>query len=230
MRVLAMYSKYMDIVEYSVIGVEMRLLLYGLVFVRRQVWISFKDEGMYRYNMNASQDCSVARSSSSWIIPGISLFGIRSASEGPIMRNEMKLDYPIIPHSHLPSFSPRPAVNKNWQIVTRNLEYNLRNFDFKDWHPVKTNAARSYSLQSKYDLPNKYLGKSCVSESTSLCCPTDIPPPAESIDIDWLGPPTVSKSMLFIASAALSSAITAICVTPFSALIHPPFRTVLDSL
>ena len=183
-RVLAMYSKYMDIVEYWVIMVEMRLLFYGLVFVRRQVWISFEDERMYRYNMNASQDCSVARSSSSWMIPGISLFGIRSASEGPIIRNGLRLDHPIILHSHLPSVFPQPIVNKDWRIGTRNLEYNLRNFDFGDWHPIKTNAARSYSLQSKYDFPNKYLGKSCVSKSTSLCCPGVILPPAESIDIE----------------------------------------------
>jgi hypothetical protein len=61
-----MYSIYMDIAEYSIIAVEMRLLLYGHVFVLLRVYIlALNSARNYKYNRNASQFWSEARSSSS---------------------------------------------------------------------------------------------------------------------------------------------------------------------
>lgn len=60
--------------------------------------------------MNASEDCSSARFSSSCIIPLTSLFGIRSVSVGPAMRMQT-VTYPRLPRHLLPCASLRPVIS-----------------------------------------------------------------------------------------------------------------------
>src|SRR5271156_1400725 len=93
---------------------------------------------------------------------------------------------------------------------TRNLEYNLKNFDFEDVLFSRTKAALAYSLQSKYDLANKYFGKSDCSlrdsSGESLNAEDFSAVDEESIDIDSPVPSELSRSILLSASAALQLA------------------------